>query len=804
MVVVIGSLNMKVVCLAMAIVLVFNPLTGHWSAYSAERVEKVGRTNCQKGKNGYIAVLKVGKRNTSIKSILKKLAKVSDKKLIKKYKNHISVCTTHSAPKSSNQNFEVVTNSSTITIPFESAFPGVVMVAFSNIPSGVSVIGTDPGAVIVELPDGLLEATFSFSLTRGKTTSPNYSIVVRRNPTPPLSPSITPLPGGTALPPVALAAAYNVIEINSVAIKLQVQSAEKAPIFFSIIGQPTLGTLSGSGSDFTYTARHQRGSDSFTFVATQGNLTSVPATVQINVDSGIATFAGSRTSLEPYRENITEAEAVHLCNKISFGCPYPVIQYGVANGLSKFVDYLFTYQPSTNVELAVASGTFAPGADGLWTTGELRQWWVPYLVRGNGVKERMSLFWHDHFAVDLDSVESTFGNRQAQRQNWIIQHLDLIRQQSLSSFSVLYEGMHTDPVMVEWLDNNNNYYNNGSRKLFPNENYSREILELFSMGTVDFFTGLPNYDTDADVKELTRAFTGINFQNGTSDTTSFFTSRWDPFDKTLFAGLTSQSNGKFNYVSATDTILYSHPGTRRNIAGKLVRVLVMPNPSEVVVDKLGTQLLDEKYNISVILKKIAKSSMMFSNDARFGCITSPSEQLLRLLRVLNVPITSKNTVDSILGYFNNTGQILLRPETVFGWKGCGVGERGVQIARGENWIGATWTLERQRQLTSLLETIRVREYNSEPIGTSSYLDALLPSATATPKEIILRISLLLGIQLSQGEADYIEAEYLNKDRNSTSGARTTVTWTSRSVSSQRQKLAGLVVILMQHPKAMTY
>lgn len=680
----------------------------------------------------------------------------------------------------------------------------MVTVQFRNVPSGVSFSGNDPAAVQVTLADGVTNVESGYVLSRGKFSSPEHRLTLQRNSSGGGStPGVTPTPLATTSL-VAKAVSYTVQELKSVPITLQAETSGTEPVSYSIVTQPALGVLSGSGANLTYTASHKREADSFTFMASQGSLTSNVATVSITVENGAASFTGDRTSLGPYREDITEAEAVHLCNKISFGCPYSVIQYGVTNGLSKFVDYLLTFQQVSDADLATVAATFGPGADTIWTTTELRRWWIPYLVRGNGLKERMALFWHDHFAVDLGAVESTFGSRQNNRNIWLLQHLDLLRAQALSSFEVLYEGMHTDPVMVEWLDNNNNYYSTSSGILYPNENYSREILELFSMGTVDFFTGLPNYDTDLDVKELTRAFTGINFQNGTTDVVSFFSSRWDPFDKTLFVDAPFQTTGKFNYVSVTDAILYTHPGTSRNIAGKLVRVLVMPDPSEAVVNKLAEQLLADRFNVIGTLRKIATSSMMFSTSARFGCVVSPSEQLLRLLRVLNVPITSQNTVDSILTFFGNAGQSVLRPDTVFGWKGCGVGERNTQIARGENWLGAGWTLERQRQLATVLETIRVREYNSEAIATSSYLDSLLPAPGALPHEIVARVTLLLGIPLSQGEMDYIVNEYMNKDRNATTGNRTAVNWATRTATAQRQKLAGLVMILMQNPKAMTY
>jgi hypothetical protein len=816
---------------------------------ATNKIEKFGKALCKLETTGYVAVArdKLSGKFIPVKFqiVFEKKRRNQDLKLIKKLELYISLCAIASAPQSKNMELFVPFGEKyKITIPISNPFLVETLVTFQDVPNGVTLSGDNPSHIDLTIPSNFENVVLTFQLSRLKNKSSKYTLKffnskllatpfpVKKTPTfaptsfslptlnptvslPPLLPTatFTPFPQPTNVPTTtslldtrieAKSEDYTVKEASSISITLKTDLFLESNNFF-IVSPPTIGTLTGNGRNLNYTASHKSGQDSFTFFVENNNVKSNVATITITTEKDSPDFSGHSDLLIPYRENITEVEAVHLCNKISFGCPYWLIEYGVREGLTKFVDYLLTYRPKSESEINTFSDKMGPGSDNTWHYNEVRRWWVPHLIQGNGVSERMALFWHDHFATSLRLVQDTFNTyRKENRHSWLPQHLSTIRSGALGSFALLYEAMHSDPAMLEWLDNNNNYFHLNSNKLFPNENYSRETLELFSMGAVDFFTGIPNYNTDTDVKEFTRSFTGFNFQEGSPDTTSFFSDRWDPGVKTLFIDSPYEVSNNFNFINATEAILYSHPGTSRNIAGKLVRVLALPNPSEPVVSILASQLISEQYRVLNIIKRIAKSSMMFSKKARYSCVASPVEHITRLLRILEVPLTKESTVNQILVTFDNAGQRLLDPTSVFGWRGCGVGERGTQIARGELWLGAEQLLERQKQLVVLLDTIRIHEFNSQKSADSSYLDKLKPRATATPLEIVNRTALLLGVSLTPLESSYIVTSFMNQDRDNSTRDSTPVPWKDLNQSSQREKLAGLVLILMQHPKSITY
>src|SRR5262249_50272801 len=116
----------------------------------------------------------------------------------------------------------------------------------------------------------------------------------------------------------------------------------------------------------------------------------------------------------------------------------------------------------------------------------LRGWWVYAMINGGRpVQEKMTLFWHNHFATSIAKVQNT---------EWMFNQNKLIRKHALGKFGPFLHEMSKDTAMIVWLDNNSNL------KSHPNENYAREVMELFSLGVGHY--------TEHDIREAARAFTG--------------------------------------------------------------------------------------------------------------------------------------------------------------------------------------------------------------------------------------------------------------------------------------------------------
>ena len=274
-------------------------------------------------------------------------------------------------------------------------------------------------------------------------------------------------------------------------------------------------------------------------------------------------------------------------------------------------------------------------------TTRLANWWAGcMLLSRQPLQEKMALFWHGHFATGADKVRDY---RKMQLQ------LSLLRTRGTGNFRELVIGVAQDPAMLVFLDAGRNV------KDALNENFGREVMELFLMG-------VGNY-TEQDVREAARAFTGwINDDLAFR----FDASKHDGREKT-FLGKT----GTFNGIDVLDIIL-QQPVTATYIATTIYRFFVREDPSQDLRDRLGTLLRDGHYEISPFLRTIFLSRDFYSPAAMGTQIKSPVELIVSTYRRLGLTtlpgIPDFNSVSGALG------QVLLNPPTVAGW------------AQGRAWI----------------------------------------------------------------------------------------------------------------------
>src|SRR5437870_666669 len=193
---------------------------------------------------------------------------------------------------------------------------------------------------------------------------------------------------------------------------------------------------------------------------------------------------------------ITYEEAAHLLRRLGFGGPPEEIDDLVSRGREGAVDYLINFSQIDNHalnDLLQKSFNFSnPGDPTRFNGGEMQRWWFTRMVHTRRqFEEKLTLFWHNHFATAISKVPDLlmFG-----------QNLTL-RQKALDRFDDLLLKVAQDAAMLVWLDGITNVRGK------PNENFARELQELFTMGITDVVTGEQNY-TEDDVKEIARAFTG--------------------------------------------------------------------------------------------------------------------------------------------------------------------------------------------------------------------------------------------------------------------------------------------------------
>ena len=285
---------------------------------------------------------------------------------------------------------------------------------------------------------------------------------------------------------------------------------------------------------------------------------------------------------------------------------------------------------------------------------ELRGWWVgEMLATPSPLTERMTLFWHNHFVSSQQKVKLA---QLMYRQNVTL------RANALGNFGELLHAISRDPAMVIYLDSVQN------RKGTPNENFAREVMELFSLGEGNY--------TEQDIKEAARAFTGWSLDRATGQ---FVFRRFihDDGMKTVL-GRTGNLDG-----DQVLDILLAQPQAAEFITRKLWREFVSPDPDEAEVRRIARRFRDSRYEIKVVLYELLTSAAFYAPENRGTLVKSPIELVVGTLRQFELrPGEPLPFAVAAAGM----GQNLFSPPNVKGWPGQ------------ETWINSSTLLARKQFL----------------------------------------------------------------------------------------------------------
>ena len=294
----------------------------------------------------------------------------------------------------------------------------------------------------------------------------------------------------------------------------------------------------------------------------------------------------------------------------------------------------------------------------------LRSWWLTeMLVTPSPLTEKMTLFWHNHFVSGQQKVRSP---QLMYRQN------DLLRRHALGNFGELLHAVARDPAMVIYLDSASN------RKGQPNENFAREVMELFTLGE-------GNYG-ERDIKEMARAFTGWSINPETGEFL-FRPFAHDDGEKTVLG-----RTGNFDGDAALD-ILLAQPQTAEFIVTKLWREFISPSPDPAEVRRIARIFRDSRYDIRAALGALLVSDAFYATKNRAALIKSPVELVVGTLRQFNF---GTGDVMPFVLTANQLGQALFAPPNVKGWPG------------GEAWINSSTLLARKSFLERLFRVEELR------------------------------------------------------------------------------------------------
>ena len=392
-----------------------------------------------------------------------------------------------------------------------------------------------------------------------------------------------------------------------------------------------------------------------------------------------APYKSTSTTLNLLTREISLVESAHLLRRIHFGPTIEEIDYLSSLNINDAVEYILRDIPPPpppgdwiDDPFPYNYGSYSPeqrdslqAAYDLYSL-ELNVWWLDQMFNSSSsIIEQMTLFWHDHFATSIETVKYPPA---MYHQNKIL------REYAIGNFKDLVTLMIFDPAMMVWLDNREN------RVGAINENFARELLELFTMGEGQY--------TQQDVMEAARALTGYQ-TNGLE--TYFVSDRFDNGVKT-FLGQT----GNFNTYDIID-IIFEQPQTAYFICEKLYKWFVYENPNEEIVQNLAQIMIDNNYEIKPVLYALFSSEHFFDDNFKGSKFKDPINHSLGVIRQSYIDINqtlyfqnNAYTLYDILLYVQNlNGLLIFNPPDVSGWPGY------------RNWIN-TFTLPNRKIFTNYI------------------------------------------------------------------------------------------------------
>jgi len=420
------------------------------------------------------------------------------------------------------------------------------------------------------------------------------------------------------------------------------------------------------------------------------------------------------SGLTPFTGSFKEQELTHLLKRTMFGVSKADINYFKNKTLNQAVDELLNPtapMPTPPLKDYAVGSALVPDNNILigttWindfnndgTISSLRRssfkkWWMGLMInQDRSIREKMTFFWHNHFAIENNDV----GNSQ-----FVYKHHNLLRSSALGNFKTLTKAVTLDPAMLIYLNGQLN------TSTAPDENYGREIQELFCCGK-----GPGSQYTEADVKAASRVLTG--WRNNTSTNSSYFTeSRHDITNKTFSSfynntvvqGRTGATGGDLE-IDAMLNMIFATQEVAKYLCRRLYRWFVYydidASVETNVITPLANLLRTNNYEIKPVLNALLKSEHFFDSLTK-GCqIKSPVDLVVGLCREFNVVFQPSTDYATNYGFYNylvswtnNMQQSIGDPPDVSGWKAYYQEPQFYQI-----WINSD-TLPKRNQFTDIM------------------------------------------------------------------------------------------------------
>jgi uncharacterized protein (DUF1800 family) len=381
-----------------------------------------------------------------------------------------------------------------------------------------------------------------------------------------------------------------------------------------------------------------------------------------------------------------QQKVAHLLRRFGLGASEAEVAYYGERGLTGAVDKLLSYE-DVDEGFSVDPMSFAVQKNGKLKIEGVQEWWLMRLIATRRpLQEKMTLFWHDHFATSSDKVSSP---------NLMLTQNEILRAGATGKFKDLLLNVGKDPAMLLWLDNQYNV------KGQPNENFAREVMELFTLGIGHY--------TENDVQEAARAFTGWSFgSRGRRQAkgqklakNQSFVDRADQHDDGPKAFLGNQ--GKFDGDDIVG-ILCGSPQTARYLTWKLWEWFGYANPEPELIERLSQPFFRNGLRVRELLRDIMLAPEFYSAKAYRSIYKNPIDFIVSTLRQLGFGAdaltdenfqTDRRPATAARISAKGMGMNLLYPPDVSGWDG------------GPSWVSTATMVERIRWAQILFEQAEV-------------------------------------------------------------------------------------------------
>lgn len=489
-------------------------------------------------------------------------------------------------------------------------------------------------------------------------------------------------------------------------------------------------------------------------------------------------LTGARTAsgIAPYSGPWTKNEVVHLLKRTMFGAKPADVAYFMSKTMSEAVDELLNPTaafPSPPVKEYDVSGAAAPDTEVLAGTtwinsvnndgtiqsrrrASLKKWWTGVMInQDRSIREKLTLFWHNHFATETVDV----GNA-----NLLYKHVNLLRTSALGNFKQLVRDITLDPAMLVYL---NGRFNTA---VAPDENYARELQELFTLGKENN----PNY-TENDVKAAARVLTGWQINTGINSFPSYFTAaRHDTaakqfssfYNNTVIAGRTGATAGDLELTDLLNLIFSKNVEVSRFIAKKIYRFFVYAEIDAAteanVIEPMALELRSGNWEIKPVLSLLFKSEHFFDYLNQGAQIKSPIDHVIPVCREWNIVFPNQVTEyadaygmwNYIMSVAANAQQNIGDPPSVAGWPAY------YQVPQFyELWVN-TDTLPKRNQFSDIMIGNGYSRNGKKIVIDAVEFTKTLPNPSDPNQLIVDVLDIIFQMPLLQASRDQLKKDFL--------------------------------------------